>query len=59
MKKDNTMEYAQILCFLGEIYRDMELSPEAIESLARAIEIHEKAEDLPGTMSGVSGIGKD
>lgn len=23
LKKSNTMEYAQVLCFLGEIYRDM------------------------------------
>lgn len=59
------MEYAQILCFLGEIYRDNEQTVEAIEALGKAIRLHEQTEDNPhghedpGMVSGVSHVGKD
>ena len=37
------MDYAQCLCFLGELYRDMEMSNEAIDAFTRGIALHEKA----------------
>ena len=57
------MEYAQILCFLGEIYRDNEQGPEAIDALSRAVRMHEQTSEnqfgLASQVSGVSNVGKD
>ena len=67
MKEDDTIEYAQTLCFLGEIYRDLEKPAEAIEALDRGIRLHELASDeiatgkvsAPRMVSGVSTFGAD
>ena len=45
MGKNTTMDYAQCLCFLGEIYRDLEWQNEAIDALSRGIALHEQASD--------------
>ena len=42
LEKSNTMEYAQICCFLGELHRDLEQPTEAIDALKKAIELHEQ-----------------
>ena len=41
LKKTNSLEYVLCLSFIGELYRDREMSKEAIEMLLKAIEIHE------------------
>ena len=46
LSRSDSMDYAQVLCFLGEIYRDMERPAEAIEALARGIKLHEAASEL-------------
>ncbi len=56
-----------MLCFLGEIYRDLEKPAEAIEALDRGIRLHEVASDsiasgkisAPAMVSGVSAFGAD
>ena len=56
-----------MLCFLGELYRDMEQSAEAIDALDRGIRLHEVASDqiatgkvsAPAMVSGVSAFGAD
>ena len=45
LEKTKTMEYAQISCFLGELYRDLEQPEEAIIALQKAIELHEVMEE--------------
>lgn len=40
--KSNTMDYAQCLCFLGEIYKDNDQNLEAIDALERGIRLHER-----------------
>ena len=42
--KNNSMDYAQVLCFLGEIHKDLGEGREAIEALKRGVEIHERAQ---------------
>ena len=41
LDKNKTMDYAQCLCFLGEIYKDLEWRNEAIDALKRGIALHE------------------
>jgi tetratricopeptide (TPR) repeat protein len=41
LKKTNTLQYVQCLTFVGEMYRDSEMTKEAITSLEKAIELHE------------------
>ena len=41
------MEYAQVLCFLGEIYRDLEQPAEAVAALDRGIRLHEMTSENP------------
>ena len=41
LNKSDTMEYAQCLFFLGEMYRDLEQPVEAIPVLQSAIRKHE------------------
>lgn len=63
------MEYAQVLCFLGELYRDMEMPSEAIEALDKGIRLHEIASERQGPdagrqaslqmVSGLSVVGQD
>jgi tetratricopeptide (TPR) repeat protein len=58
LKKSETMEYAQCLFFLGEMYRDLEQPAEAIPVLQMAIKKHEFAAERQGNImvSGVLGI---
>ena len=49
LKKGETLDYAQVLCFLGEIYRDMEMSAEAIDALDRGIRLLEKVQTQEGS----------
>lgn len=64
LNKNRTLDYAQVLCFLGEIYRDLEMSTEAIDALDRGIRLMEKVqEESPlmasnnmNNMSQVSGV---
>ena len=39
--KSDSMEYSQVLCFLGEIYKDLEQPAEAVNALDKAIRLHE------------------
>ena len=48
LNKNKTMDYAQCLCFLGEMYRDMEMTNEAIDAFTRGIALHEKASEESG-----------
>ena len=40
--QNETLDYAQVLCFLGEMYRDMEMSAEAIGALDKSIRLMER-----------------
>lgn len=61
--RNNTMDYAQCLCFLGEIYRDLEWRAEAIDAFKRGIELHEASssgvEENTRQVSMVSMVGAD
>lgn len=52
------MDYAQCLCFLGEIYRDMGQTEDAIDALDRGIRLHEKTSSYGLEASQVN-IGSD
>ena len=41
LKKTESVEYTQCLSFIGQLYREQELSNEAIVHLQKAINIHE------------------
>lgn len=58
LKKTKTLEYVQCLSFIGEMYRDQEMTKEAIGALEKAIEIHEQItkNDSIGKMSMVSAL---
>lgn len=45
------MDYANVLCFLGEIYRDMEQPADAIHALDRGIRLHERATENEDPMN--------
>ena len=61
--KNTTMEYAQVCCFLGEIYKDLGDGVQAIVSLEKGIQLHEQAADNHGADGGhesmVSVVGFD
>ena len=42
LKRTKTLEYVQCLSFIGEMYRDQEMTAEAIGALEKAIDIHEQ-----------------
>ena len=46
LNENETIEYAQVLCFLGEMYRDMEMSTQAIDALDRGIRLMEKVHEI-------------
>ena len=53
------MEYSQVLCFLGEIYKDLEQPEDAVDALDRAIRLHEvicERESTSNSSAMVSGV---
>ena len=53
------MEYSQVLCFLGEIYKDLDQPEEAVDALDRAIKLHEvvcERESNQRSSAQVSGV---
>ena len=43
LSQTSSMEYAQLVSYLGELYRDLEQPLEAIDALERAVGLHETA----------------
>ena len=41
LKKTNSADYAQCLSFLGQLYRDREMSKEAIDALEKSVQIRQ------------------
>ena len=52
LKKTKSLAYVQCLSFIGEMYRDQEMTTEAIAALEKAIEIHEQITKNDSTGKG-------
>ena len=59
--KNKTLDYAGCLFFLGELYKDLDMTSEAISALDKGIRLHEQvtedSQEEIGNISSVSAVG--